>query len=91
MMRIPEDFVLTCTEQTRVNLRAQSIYRRTAQVLPWGNIAESTRNELRRRALNEMWVDGTLLYGTREHGDDDGFSELVELDQEADEVIRGGH
>jgi hypothetical protein len=77
-------------QQVRVDLRAQRIYQRTAQVLAWGNVAETTRAEFSRRALAGMRHDGTLLNGTPKDEDDDGYAELVELDREADEVLRSG-
>ena len=72
MMPLPD--VLTATEGARVNLRAQRIYSRTTQVLAWANIAESTRTEFRRRATNEMWLDGSLLLDPVAGADDDGCS-----------------
>ena len=89
MMPLPD--VLTAAEAERVNLRAQRLYHRTTQLLAWANIAESTRNEFRRRATNEMWHDGTLLLDPVAGADDDGLSELVELDREAGVVIHGGN
>ena len=88
---MPMPSFLSFVEETRVDLRAQRIYQRTTQVLPWGNIAESTREVFRGRAKTEMWQDGTLLLGPPEGGDDDGYSELLELDAEAGEVIHGGN
>lgn len=82
---------LSFGEQTKVDLRAQRIYQRTSQVLPWGNIAESTRSVFRDRAKAEMWQDGTLLFGPPDGGDDDGYLKLLELDAEAAEVIHGGN
>jgi len=81
---------LTLEQETRVDLRAQRIYQRTAQILPWGNVAETTRAEFRRRATVDMKQDGTLLSGLRVDGDD-GYAEMLELDREADGVIRGGN
>lgn len=89
MMPLPD--ILTATESARVNLRAQRIYLRTSQVLAWANIADTSRNEFRRRATNEMWHDGTLLLDPVAGADDDGRSELLELDREAGEVIHGGN
>ena len=88
---IPVHEPLSPDQQVRVNLRAQRIYQRTAQILPWGNVAEKTRAEFRRRATADMKQDGSLLNGRPVDGDDDGYAELLELDREADEVIRGGN
>jgi len=88
---IPVHELLNPDQQVRVNLRAQRIYQRTPQVLPWGNVAETTRIEFRRRATADMQQDGSLLSGLPVDGDDDGYAELLELDREADEVIRGGN
>ena len=89
MMPLPD--ILTAAEAERVNLRAQRIYHRTTQVLARADIAGTTRNEFRRRATNEMWHDGTLLLDPVAGADDDGRSELLELDREAGEVIHGGN
>ena len=80
---------LTLVQQVKLDLRAQRIFQRTAQVLPWGNVAETTRVEFRRRAHAEMRQDGTLVDGAPVDGDDDGHAEMLELDREADEVICG--
>ena len=88
---IPVHELLSPDQQVRANLRAQRIYQRTAQILPWGNVAESTRAEFRRRATADMRQDGTLLSGLPVDGDDDGYAEMLELDREADGVIRGGN
>lgn len=80
---------LTETEISRVDLRAQDIYRGLPPLLPWGDAGEGTRNEFRRRATSLMLFDGTLLCGTPPGGDDYGYAELQALEAEAAAVIRG--
>ncbi|MGV8969330.1 MAG: hypothetical protein ACOH1J_02660 [Microbacteriaceae bacterium] len=77
-------------QQVSVDLRAQAIYRRTEQILQWGNIAQSTRDHYKRRALSDIRLARALIVSA-DASDDDGHAELLMLDREADEVIHGTH
>ena len=80
---------LTESEVIRIDLRAQHIYRGLPPLITWGDAGESTRNEFRRRAMNLMLFDGTLLHGTPPGSEDYGYAELQTLEAEAAAVIRG--
>lgn len=78
-------------EEIRLGRRAQLIYERTVQILPWANIAMSTREVIRDRARTEIWQEGKLLSSPPNHRDDGAYSQLVELDCEAAEGMHGGN
>lgn len=79
----------TPLELTRIELRAQSIYRGLPPLIAWGDAGDATRNEFRQRALKLMIFDGSLLNGTPPGGEDYGYAELCRLEAEAAAVIRG--
>lgn len=80
---------LTASEDLRIDLRAQHIYRGLPSLIAWCDAGESTRNEFRCRAMSLMFFDGTLLHGTPPGGEDYGLAELQTLEAEASAVIRG--